>query len=245
MVEVQNIKKRFESSNGAIHVLDQIDFTVAKGEFVSIVGPSGCGKSTLLKIIGDLIEPTSGQVLVDGMTARQARLKRMFSFVFQNPVLLAWRHVIDNVRLPCEILKIEGRDPYALLRMVGLEGYEHLYPHQLSGGMKQRAALVRALTFDPQILLMDEPFGAVDELTRESLNTYLLHLWREIGVTTFLITHSLSEAVFLSDRVLLLSARPARLKFVLDIPFGRPRTEDMKKTPPFQELVLCLKEKLE
>ncbi len=243
MVEVNNLGLVYPA--GKVHALDNISFTVAKGEFISIIGPSGCGKSSLIKIIGDIIEPTEGSVRVNGFTAHEARLKGMFSFVFQNPVLLPWRRVIENVSLPLEILQKEARDPRDLLRKFGLQGFEDRYPAELSGGMKQRVALARALTFNPQILLMDEPFGAVDELNRSALNLDLVRIWQEIDVTVCFVTHSISEAVFLSDRIFVLSARPAYLKDVLQVPFPRPREKHLQETKEFQEIVKCLRQKLE
>jgi len=244
MIEIKGVSKTYRSARGEVHSIEDISFSVNPGEFVSIIGPSGCGKSTLLKIIGDIIEPTAGSVTVDGFASRQARLKGMFSYVFQNPVLLPWRRVIENVRLPLEILPAHSRDPLDLLRMVGLEGFENRYPSELSGGMQHRAALARALTFDPQILLMDEPFGAVDEFTRDKLNVELLEIWSKIKVTIFFITHSVSEAVFLSDRVLLLGGRPAHIKQFAEISFPRPRDNALKDSPQFQEVVRCLREEL-
>jgi NitT/TauT family transport system ATP-binding protein len=245
MIEVSNIGKTFKSASGEVNALDCISFSVPGREFVSIIGPSGCGKSTLLKIIGDIIEPTRGSVTVDGVPSKEARLKGMFSFVFQNPVLLPWRRVIDNVRLPIEILHRNGRDASTLLDLVGLSGSEQRYPRELSGGMQHRVALARALTFDPRILLMDEPFSAVDEFTRDTLNIELLRIWQEIGVTIFFITHSISEAVFLSDRVLLLSGRPAQVKQFQTISFPRPRDNALKESQEFQEVVRCLRKELE
>ena len=245
MVDVVNVSKSYSSGDGVVQALNPISFSVRKGEFVSIIGPSGCGKSTLIKIIGDLIEPTEGAVTVGGRTNRQAREEGMFSFVFQNPVLLPWRRVIDNVRLPLEIVRRQSRDPAQLLEMVGLAGFEERYPKELSGGMRQRVALARALTFDPQVLLMDEPFGAVDELTRGSLNSQLLEIWQKIRVTVLLITHSISEAAFLSDRVIVLSARPSTVKEVLEVPFPRPRENTLKENGSFQEVIKFLRERLE
>ncbi|MCE5228562.1 ABC transporter ATP-binding protein [bacterium] len=243
IVEAVNLSKTYP--DGKVQALKDISFSVAKGEFISIIGPSGCGKSTLIKILGDITEPSMGTVRVNGLNARQARLKGMFSFVFQNPVLLPWRRVIENVSLPLEILHNGTRDPNSLLRVFGLEGFENAYPAQLSGGMKQRVALARALTFNPKILLMDEPFGAVDELNRAALDLDLARIWQEIGVTVFFVTHSISEAVFLADRVFVLSARPARLKTVLNISFPRPRNKELQETEPFQEVVRCLRKELE
>lgn len=244
MIEATQLSKVYRSADGDIPALRDVSFSVDQGEFVSIIGPSGCGKSTLLKILGDIIEPSSGSITVDGLSAREAREKGMFSFVFQNPVLLPWRRVIDNLRLPLEILHREARDPTRLLEMVGLAGCENLYPRELSGGMQQRAALARALTFDPKIMLMDEPFGAADELTRNTLNHELLRIWQEASVTILFITHSIPEAIFLADRVFLLSARPATLEYVLDVSLPRPREDVMKESETFQDMVRCLREKL-
>lgn len=243
MVVAQDVTKSYNRVK--ILALKDISFTARKGEFISIIGPSGCGKSTLLKIIGDIIEPTHGTVQIDGIDAREARFKHTFSFVFQNPVLLPWRTVLQNVNLPLEILHQPARDPESLLAMFGLKGFENRYPSELSGGMRQRAALARALTFDPKVLLMDEPFGAVDELNRDVLNLDLARIWQQIGVTVFFVTHSISEAVFLSDRVFVMSARPGRLKQIIPINFPRPRFNDLKESEQFQSIVKCLREMLE
>lgn len=243
-VTISKLSQTYRSKSGTVPALQDIDFSVRPGEFFSIIGPSGCGKSTLIKIIGDIIEPSAGEVRVDGLSARKAREAGKFSFVFQNPVLLPWRRVLGNVTLPLEILRRRSRDPMELLELVGLKGFEQRFPWELSGGMRQRAVLARGLIFDPEVLLMDEPFASVDEITRQVLNTELIRLWREIGVTVFFITHSISEAVFLSDRVMVLSSRPAQIKEIATIPFARPRPESLKQTEEFQALVQCLKEKL-
>ncbi len=245
IVAVKNLSKSYSTDGGVTRALENISFSVPAGQFVSLIGPSGCGKSTLLKLVGDIIEPSGGSVSVDGMTAREARLKGVFSFVFQNPVLLPWRRVIENVSLPLEILHQEARDPYALLKLVGLAGCERLYPNELSGGMQQRVALARALTFNPQILLMDEPFAAVDEFTRNALNGELIKLWREIQVTIFFVTHSIVEAVFLADRVIVLSSRPAKVKTILDVPFSRPRDNALKDSKEFQDMAKHLLDMLQ
>ena len=245
ILEVRDLSKVYRSDHDAVPAIERISFSASRGELISIIGPSGSGKSTLLKIIGDLLDPSSGSVSVGGRSAREARLRGTFSFVFQNPVLLPWRRVIDNVRLPLEILGRYSRDPEQLLQMVGLAGFERRYPRELSGGMQHRAALARALTFDPQLLLMDEPFGALDEFTRDALNTQLLQIWQSTGVTILFVTHGIAEALFLSDRVIVLSARPASVKRVLEVPFARPRPKSLKETEPFQEVVRSLREELE
>lgn len=244
VVEVKNLQKVYQTMNGTINAISDISFSSTGAEFIAIIGPSGSGKSTLIKIIGDIIEPSAGSVTVNGLSSRQARLQGMFSFVFQNPVLLPWRRVVDNVRLPLEILHREARPPAHLLQLVGLGKCQDLYPKELSGGMQQRVALARALTFNPEVLLMDEPFGSLDELTRNQLNLELLRIWEESGVTIFFITHSIAEAVFLADRVFLLSPRPATLEQVLKVPFTRPRVESLRESSDFQRVVRCLREKL-
>lgn len=245
MIELSEIYQSYASKNGGVEALSNVSLSVSEGQFISIIGPSGCGKTTLLKIIGNLIKPTQGSVFINGLSAKQARLQGMFSFAFQNPVLLPWRRVIDNVRLPLEIIQHGSREPTELLNMVGLEGFEMKYPHELSGGMQQRVALARALTFDPRVLLMDEPFGALDEFTRNELNLQLLRIWGEIKVTVLFITHSIAEAVFLSDEVVVLTERPATVEDIVTVPFDRPRRSEVKETAEFQEIVKCLRSKLE
>jgi len=244
MIQVRNVGKTFEGKT-AVEALRDVTFDVADREFVSIIGPSGSGKTTLIRIISSLLQPSNGEVFVDGETPERARLRGRFSFVFQRPVLLPWRCVRDNVRLPLEILHEEKRSPEDLLRLVGLEQFASKYPFELSGGMQQRVALARALTFDPGVLLMDEPFAALDEFTRNALNLQLLDIWTNTKVTILFITHSISEAVFLGDRVIVLSARPARVDQVVEVPFARPRVTDMKETLQFQEIVRWLRQKLE
>ena len=227
-------------------IFEDLSLDIKKGEFISIVGPSGCGKSTLIRLIGDLMKPTAGEILVDNEINIVARKQGKFSFVFQNPVLLPWRKVKDNVDLPSEILiSKEYYDTIELLNMVGMEGKEKLYPHQLSGGMKQRVAIARALSYKPSVLLMDEPFSAVDEFTRKVLNQELSRIWREIGVTVIFITHSISEAIFLSDRVFVLSSNPSKIKMVYTVPFSRPRDESLVESSKFIESIKCLRKELE
>lgn len=245
MIEIRKLGKTYESGSGVVAALDDVSFAISEGEFVSIIGPSGCGKTTLIKLIGDLIKPTSGRVSIDGLPAREARLKQTFSFVFQNPVLLPWRTILDNVRLPMEILHRGARDPVELLGKLGLGDFIDSYPNELSGGMQQRVALARALTFDPKVLLMDEPFSKVDEFTRNDLNHLLLSIWKETGVTILFVTHSVEEAVYLSDRVVVLTQRPGRVADVVGVPAGRPRDPESKDTRVFQELVTCLRQKLQ
>ncbi len=224
--------------------LEDVSCAIDDGEFVALVGPSGCGKSTLLRIIAGLQQPTSGSVTVRGESPAQARRDVEFGFVFQSPVLFPWLRVLSNVLLPDRILG--KRNPHtvqdaeahacALLREVGLEGFEDHYPEQISGGMQQRVALARALSYGPSTLLMDEPFGALDEFTRDSLNLQLLEVWQQSRPTVLFVTHSLAEAIFLSDRVVVLSARPGNVIRVADVPFARPRELGIRYRPEFAEL---------
>lgn len=244
-MEAINLRKEFHTDSGTVKAIEDVSFCAMSGEFWAIVGPSGCGKSTLLKLIGDLIQPTSGEVRVQGMSACQARVNGSFSYVFQNPVLLPWRRIRENIKLPLEILTHKkGRNPDDLLRLVGLADFGDHFPAELSGGMQQRVAIARALTYEPQLLLMDEPFGALDELTRDAMNIELLRIWEKVRITVFLVTHSLTEAVFLADKVLVLSARPTQIAALVEIPFSRPRDKALRDTAEFQEVVRCLRGKL-
>ena len=228
-------------SEGRIHALQSVDLDVASGEFVSLIGPSGCGKSTLLRLIGDLLAPTSGGIQVNGKAPRQARLSREYGMVFQQPVLYEWRTVAQNVQLPLEVMRVAADERRAradeLLRIVGLAEFANRYPWELSGGMQQRVSIARALSFSPSVLLMDEPFGALDEMTRERLNRELLNVWSGTSTTIVFVTHSIPEAVFLSDRVVVMSPRPGRIEALLDIDLARPRGPEMRDAPRFFELV--------
>jgi NitT/TauT family transport system ATP-binding protein len=249
VIDARGVGKTFTSGAGLTEALVDITLSIAPGEFVSIIGPSGCGKSTLLRIIGDLVEPSAGEVRVRGKPPRQARLDRDYGIVFQTPVLYDWRTVVENVRLP---LELSGRAraerdarPAVLLRLVGLESFHDHYPWQLSGGMQQRVAIARALALEPAILLMDEPFGALDEMTRERLNAELLQVCRATGATVLFVTHSIAEAVFLSTRVVVMSPRPGRIARVVEIDLARPRTDDTRAHPRFFELVTTVRESLQ
>jgi NitT/TauT family transport system ATP-binding protein len=228
--------------------LQGIDLEVARGEFVSLIGPSGCGKSTLLRIIGDLTGPTRGVVVVNGKSAERARRDRDYGMVFQAPVLFEWRTVEDNVKLPLEVMgaSAERRAQRAaeMLRLVELDDFLKHYPWQLSGGMQQRVAIARALAFEPSILLMDEPFGALDEMTRERMNSEVLRIWEQTGTTVVFVTHSIPEAVFLSSRVVVMSARPGRITKVIDVDLPRPRNEDTRESRRYFELVTEVREAL-
>jgi NitT/TauT family transport system ATP-binding protein len=246
VVELAGVTKEF--AQGRTVALQGIDLTIDSGEFISLIGPSGCGKSTLLRIIGDLVEPTSGQVTVNGKTARQARVDRDYGIVFQHAVLYDWRTVTKNIALPLEMLgwpRARRADRIKeMLELVELTGFESHYPWQLSGGMQQRVSIARALSFSPPLLLMDEPFGALDEMTRERLNMELLSIWDNAGSTTIFVTHSIAEAVFLSTRVVVMSPRPGRIAEILEIDLPQPRSAETREDPHFFELVTRLRESL-
>jgi len=220
---------------------------VGWGEFVTLIGPSGCGKSTLLRIIGGLLTPSAGRVEIGGQEPGQAQAAREIGFVFQDPALFPWRHVLANVRLPLQVDHLSQRtvpEPQALLDLMGLREFSHYYPHQLSGGMQQRVALARALVFNPSLLLMDEPFGALDEITRSTLRYELLRIWDVTRKTALFVTHSIAEAIVLSDRVVVLSARPGRVRAVIDIGLPRPRREEMERSPEFLDYASRLRDLL-
>ncbi len=239
VVSLRNVTKSFGS--GGVTALQSIDLGVQPGEFVSLIGPSGCGKSTLLRIVGDLVEPTSGEVVVNGKSARQARLDRDYGIVFQDAVLYDWRTVSKNIALPLELMGVDRESRAArvreLMHLVELEGFDKHYPWQLSGGMQQRVSIARALSFSPALLLMDEPFGALDEMTRERLNMELLRIWAGIGSTIVFVTHSIAEAVFLSTRVVVMSRRPGRIAATADVDLPQPRNAGTREEPRFFELV--------
>ncbi len=234
IVSLSNLNMTFNAKSGNPTVaLTGINLDIQPGEFVSLIGPSGCGKSTLLRLVGDLITPTAGDVRVNGKTAHQSRLDQDYGMVFQAPVLFEWRRIIDNVMLPLELRGMPKSDRLTrandLLALVELTGFEQHYPWQLSGGMQQRAAIARALAIQPKLLLMDEPFGALDEMTREKMNLELHRIWRETGTTILFVTHSISEAVFLSTRVVVMSARPGQILQVIPVGLKIPRGEHTRE----------------
>ena len=249
VVRIRGVDKVFTTREGASTVaLKGIDLDIRPGEFVSLIGPSGCGKSTLLRVIGDLVQPTRGEVVVNGKPAARARLDRDYGMVFQAPVLFDWRSVEDNVKLPLEILG-KPRDWRAkrareMLDLVELGDFTKHMPYQLSGGMQQRVAIARALSFEPRILLMDEPFGALDEMTRERMNDEVLRIWEQTGTTIVFVTHSIPEAVFLSSRVVVMSARPGRITNIVDVDLPRPRTDDGRYTERYFALITEVREAL-
>jgi NitT/TauT family transport system ATP-binding protein len=246
VVSIAGLSKTF--GRGRVTALQDIAFDIARGEFVSLIGPSGCGKSTLLRIVGDIIEPTSGTVTVNGKPARRARLDRDYGIVFQSPVLYDWRTVARNIALPLEMLGWDRSRRTArvqeMLDLVDLSAFEGHHPWQLSGGMQQRVSIARALSFDPALLLMDEPFGALDEMTRERLNLELLRIWAEIGSTIVFVTHSIQEAVFLSTRAVVMSARPGRITGIVDVDLPQPRTPAPREQPRYFDLVTVVRELL-
>ncbi len=239
LIRVTHLTKTYGTSAGSITALEDINFSVASGEFVSIVGPSGCGKSTLLQILSGLLPATAGDVELGGI--RVSGPRKDIGVVFQSPVLFPWRTVLRNVMLPVDVQKLDPKTheekARELIRMVGLEGFENRYPSELSGGMQQRVGIIRALIHDPSVLLMDEPFGALDAMTRDVMNLELQRIWMERRKTVLFITHSISEAVFLGDRVLVMTPRPGRIEEDRRIEFPRPRSLDVMNIPEFGEHV--------
>jgi NitT/TauT family transport system ATP-binding protein len=239
MIELENVCKTYATRDGSVATLDGVGFSVGAQEFVSVLGPSGCGKTTVLKMIAGLVSASAGILRVDGQPVSGPQ--RKIGIVFQVPALMRWRHSLDNVLLPTEILGLErGRyreRAHELLRLVGLSDFANRYPNELSGGMQQRVAIARALVHDPSILLLDEPFSALDMMTRNQLNIELLRVWSERRKTSLLITHSIPEAVFLSDRVVVLGPRPAKVLEIVPIDLPRPRVPEMRVSRPFVEIV--------
>jgi NitT/TauT family transport system ATP-binding protein len=238
LIQIRNLAKTYRTRSGDVPSLRPIDLDVADGEFVAVVGPSGCGKSTLLKLVAGLIPPTEGEVQIGGVTVQEP--PDDVGIVFQNPVLLPWRSVLRNVMMPVEVRKLDRETHLArarkLLSMAGLEDFQTKYPWQLSGGMQQRAAICRALVHDPKIVLMDEPFGALDAMTRERMNLELQRIHHETGKTILLITHSIPEAVFLADRVVVMSERPGSIAAIYDVTLPRPRNLEIMGHPTFVDL---------
>lgn len=237
-IATRELSVRFRTDAGEIQALDSVSLAVAKGEFVSLLGPSGCGKSTLLRVVADLVPPSAGTVAVLGERPEAARRQREFGFVFQDAALLPWRSALANVRLPLEVGKFAQRgraaaSPEELLELVGLKGFESALPKQLSGGMRQRVSIARALVASPRILLMDEPFGALDEIQRDRLNVELLRIWEKTRLTVLFVTHSIPEAIFLSQRVAVMSPRPGRVKELVEIDLPMPREPAIKDSPEF------------
>ena len=237
VVDVRGLSLTYGTADGPVYALADVDLQVERGEFVSFIGPSGCGKTTLLRVIADLERPSGGHVSVNGTTPELARLNRAYGYVFQAAALYPWRTIERNVTLPLEIMGVPAAERRAraarYLDLVNLKGFENKYPWQLSGGMQQRASIARALSFDPDLLLMDEPFGALDEIVRDHLNEQLLGLWDRTGKTVVYVTHSIPEAVFLSTRIVVMSPRPGRIIDVIECDFPRRRSLDIRETPAF------------
>jgi len=236
-IALSEITKVFQTRRGDVHALDAVSLSIRNKEFVCLLGPSGCGKSTILGMIAGLAKPSAGTVTIDGKSVDAARRAHQIGLVFQDAVLLPWRTVSENVSLPLEVLKNPRREREAriksVLKLVGLEGFERRFPHELSGGMKQRLGIARALSFDPQVLLMDEPFGALDAITRDNMSIELLRIWEQRQKTVVFVTHSIGEAAFLSDRVVVLTPRPGRIAAVIDNPLPRPRPLNMRDSAEF------------
>ncbi|MGH2418476.1 MAG: ABC transporter ATP-binding protein [Candidatus Limnocylindria bacterium] len=248
VVAIRDLGKTFESHGSLTVALAGIELTITPGEFISLIGPSGCGKSTLLRIIGDLTRPTSGSLEVNGKPAARARTDRDYGMVFQAPVLFDWRTIEANVGLPLEIIDMPKGQRAGriadMLRLVELSDFARHHPWQLSGGMQQRAAIARALAFEPRLLLMDEPFGALDEMTRERMNIELLRIWEQTGTTIIFVTHSIPEAVFLSSRIVVMSPRPGRITRIIDVDLPRPRADATRELETYFELITEVRESL-
>ena len=240
VIETSDLSLTFETGDGPVHALSDISLTINKGEFVSLIGPSGCGKTTLMRVIADLEQPTEGSISVNGMSPHEARLKRAYGYVFQAPALYPWRTIGKNIALPLEIMGYSKEERAERVKkgldLVNLTGFEKKFPWQLSGGMQQRASIARALSFDPDLLLMDEPFGALDEIVRDKLNEQLLRLWEKTQKTVVFVTHSIPEAVFLSTKIVVMSPRPGKIHDVIECHFPRDRTLDIRETPEFLDV---------
>jgi len=248
VIQTKGLDLTFETNDGPVHALKGIDLTIDRGEFVSFIGPSGCGKTTLLRVIADLEKPTGGSIEINGMTPEQARMSRAYGYVFQAAALYPWRTIGGNISLPLEVMGIPKAERAERIKhnleLVNLDGFEKKYPWQLSGGMQQRASIARALSFDPDMLLMDEPFGALDEIVRDYLNEQLLQLWAKTKKTVVFVTHSIPEAVFLSTKIVVMSPRPGRIIDVIDSPLPKERPLDIRETPEFLEVAHRVREGL-
>ncbi len=248
VIDIENLSLTFETNDGPVHALSDIDLKIEEGDFVSFIGPSGCGKTTLLRVIADLEQPTAGSITVNGVSPEEARLNRAYGYVFQAAALYPWRTIAKNVALPLEIMGLstaEQRERIARnMELVNLTGFEKKFPWQLSGGMQQRASIARALAVEPDLLLMDEPFGALDEIVRDHLNEQLLQLWAKTNKTVVFVTHSIPEAVFLSTKIVVLCPRPGRIYDVIESDLPRDRNLDIRETPEFLKIAHRVREGL-
>src|SRR5690606_36416728 len=248
VIDIKNLSLVFETNDGPVHALSDIDLSVKRGEFISFIGPSGCGKTTLMRVVADLEQPTTGTVSVNGKSPEQARLDRSYGYVFQAAALFPWRTIEDNIGLPLEIMGYSKAERKACieknLALVNLSGFGKKYPWQLSGGMQQRASIARALSFDPDMLLMDEPFGALDEIVRDHLNEQLLKLWAATRKTVIFVTHSIPEAVFLSTRIVVMSPRPGRIHEIIDCDLGPDRPLEIRESEAFLKIAHRVREGL-
>ncbi len=240
VIDIDKLSLTFQTNDGPVHALSDIDLKIDEGDFVSFIGPSGCGKTTLLRVIADLEQPTAGSITVNGVSPQEARLNRAYGYVFQAAALYPWRTIAKNVALPLEIMglsRAEQQDRIARnMELVNLAGFEKKYPWQLSGGMQQRASIARALAVEPDLLLMDEPFGALDEIVRDHLNEQLLQLWAKTNKTVVFVTHSIPEAVFLSTKIVVLCPRPGRIYDVIESDLPRDRNLDIRESPEFLKI---------
>jgi NitT/TauT family transport system ATP-binding protein len=240
VISARNLDLTFQTDDGAVHALKDVSLDVEQGDFISFIGPSGCGKTTFLRVMADLEQPTGGTITVNGTSPEEARMARAYGYVFQAAGLYPWRTIGGNIQLPLEIMGYDKADMAErvarVLELVELGGFEKKYPWQLSGGMQQRASIARALAFDADLLLMDEPFGALDEIVRDHLNEQLLHLWDRTGKTIAFVTHSIPEAVYLSTKIVVMSPRPGRITDVIDSPLPKERPLDIRDTPEFLEV---------
>ena len=248
VVEARKLDLVFETGDGPVHALSEIDLEINRGDFISLIGPSGCGKTTLMRVIADLEKPTGGEIKVNGMTPEEARLQRAYGYVFQSPALCPWRTVEGNLKLPLEIIGVEKAEQKKraaeVLEMVDLTGFEKKFPWQLSGGMQQRVSIARALTFYPDLLLMDEPFGALDEIVRDQLNEHFHKLWEQTQKTVVFVTHSIPEAAYLSTKIVVMSPRPGKIIDVIESPLPEKRTLDMRDSQEFLDLSHRIREGL-
>ncbi len=248
VVDIAGLSLTFQTADAPVYALAEVDLQVRHGDFVSLIGPSGCGKTTLLRVVADLEKPTEGAITVNGASPEEARLARAYGYVFQAPALYPWRNVLRNVTLPLEIMGMSAAErkqrAQRQLELVNLAGFEGKYPWQLSGGMQQRVSIARALSFEPELLLMDEPFGALDEITRDHLNEQLLRLWEKTKKTVIFVTHSIPEAAFLSSRIVVMSPRPGRIIDVIECDLPTDRTLDIRETPEFLDIAHRVREGL-